>query len=329
MPHARQVADPFHVVRLANSVLDEVRRRVQNDTLGGRGTTHDPLYRIRKLLVMAKERVAQAGQHKLRGLLAAGDPRGEVRDAWLAKEAVRDIYRIPTRRWAAAALGELARDLQDDAYGPELNRLLRTLAPPDHQLARLPSHQRTDRSSEQPRQTRQTCRVRIRQLRELPHPRPALRRTTRLDPPPNPHSPQIREVPRNLARRTEAAIERAKAEPDVAGKDELIAEAYSLMRSWCEVFVEQELFQSVTQRFRRHVMMTRLPRVRVAHLAPAIEVISEMFDEISGYILGHSHALRQSGTKPTEGKLERDWRKLQHAVDRYEDKEPGPPSHSR
>lgn len=134
--------------------------------------------------------------------------------------------------------------------------------------------------------------------------------------------------PRNLAKRTEAAIERAKAEPDLARKSELIEDAYSLMRSWCEVFVEQELFQSVTQRFRRHVMMTRLPKVRVDRLADAIEVISEMFDEISGYISGHSHALRQSGTKPTEGKLEQDWRKLQQVVDRYEGKEPDPASNA-
>ena len=37
LPHARQVADPFHVVRLANNALDETRRRVQNQTLGHRG----------------------------------------------------------------------------------------------------------------------------------------------------------------------------------------------------------------------------------------------------------------------------------------------------
>ena len=34
LPHALQVADPFHVIRLANQRLDEVRRRVQNETLG-------------------------------------------------------------------------------------------------------------------------------------------------------------------------------------------------------------------------------------------------------------------------------------------------------
>ena len=37
LPDALQVADPFHVIRLANQRLDEVRRRVQNETLGHRG----------------------------------------------------------------------------------------------------------------------------------------------------------------------------------------------------------------------------------------------------------------------------------------------------
>lgn len=135
--------------------------------------------------------------------------------------------------------------------------------------------------------------------------------------------------PNNLAKRTERAIERAKSETEFTRKSELIEDAYSLMRSWCEVFVEQELFQNVTQRFRRNVMVTRLPKVRVDRLADAIEVIAEMFDEISGYISGHSHAFRQSGTKPTQGKLERDWCKLQKAVERYEGKESGEETRSR
>lgn len=35
VPDATQVADPFHVVKLANEKLDEYRRRVQNETLTG------------------------------------------------------------------------------------------------------------------------------------------------------------------------------------------------------------------------------------------------------------------------------------------------------
>jgi transposase len=42
--------DAFHVVRLGTQVVDEVRRRVQQDTLGRRGHKHDPLYKIRGLL---------------------------------------------------------------------------------------------------------------------------------------------------------------------------------------------------------------------------------------------------------------------------------------
>jgi len=34
LPHATQVADPFHLIRLANQQLDECRRRVDNETVG-------------------------------------------------------------------------------------------------------------------------------------------------------------------------------------------------------------------------------------------------------------------------------------------------------
>jgi len=43
-PGAVQVADPFHLVKLANTKLDECCRRVQNETLGHRGHKSDPLY---------------------------------------------------------------------------------------------------------------------------------------------------------------------------------------------------------------------------------------------------------------------------------------------
>ena len=49
VPDAVQVADPFHLVKLANTKLDECRRRVQNETLGHRGRKSDPLYRCRRL----------------------------------------------------------------------------------------------------------------------------------------------------------------------------------------------------------------------------------------------------------------------------------------
>ena len=128
LPHAHQVADPFHVVRLANQRLDEVRRRVQNETLGHRGRKRDPLYRIRRLLTMASERLDDRGHHRIQGLLRAGDPYGEVRDAWYAKESVRDIYQIDCPKTAGEFTHQLADDLQDRSLPPEINTLGRTIA---------------------------------------------------------------------------------------------------------------------------------------------------------------------------------------------------------
>ena len=42
VPDATQVADPFHVMKLANTKLDECRRRVQNETMGHRGRKTTP-----------------------------------------------------------------------------------------------------------------------------------------------------------------------------------------------------------------------------------------------------------------------------------------------
>jgi len=127
LPHAGQVADPFHVVKVANSHLDDCRRRVQNDTLGHRGRKHDPLYRARRLLTKAHERLDERGTTKLTGLLHAGDPNGEVRMAWHAKEVVRSIYDIDDPTVAADFVARLALDLQDRELPPEVRSLGRTL----------------------------------------------------------------------------------------------------------------------------------------------------------------------------------------------------------
>jgi hypothetical protein len=96
-------------------VLDETRRRVQNDTLGHRGRKTNPLYRIRKMMTIAHERLDNEADAKLRGLLDAGDPRGEVRMAWHAKEVVRSIYEINDPDLAVSFATQLGIDLQDDS----------------------------------------------------------------------------------------------------------------------------------------------------------------------------------------------------------------------
>ncbi len=92
LDHAVRVADPFHVVRVANRCLDQVRRRVQNQTTGHRGRKRDPLYRIRKLMLTGTERLEGPGLDRMLLGLRIGDPDQEVLGAWLAKESVRDVY---------------------------------------------------------------------------------------------------------------------------------------------------------------------------------------------------------------------------------------------
>ena len=135
LPHAGQVADPFHVVKLANQRLDEVRRRVQHDTLGHRGHKDDPLYRSRRLLTKADERLDDRGRTKLLGLLDAGDPRGEVRTAWHAKEVVRQLYGHHDPDLALEFVARLGHDLQDQDCPPEVRQLGRTLHRWRHQIA--------------------------------------------------------------------------------------------------------------------------------------------------------------------------------------------------
>jgi len=83
--HATLVVDPFHAIRLANQAIDDVRRRMQQDTFGHRGGKGDPLYGIRRLLLRANERLSAHARARLEAGLAAGDPSDEVLDAWFGQ----------------------------------------------------------------------------------------------------------------------------------------------------------------------------------------------------------------------------------------------------
>ena len=127
LPDAVQVADPFHVVKLANTALDECRRRVQNETLGHRGRRDDPLWRARRRLTIARERLSADQHDRLMGLLRAGDPHQEVWFAWNAKEVVRQIYDHTDAEVAAEWVAEIGRDFTDAEMPFEVRRLGRTI----------------------------------------------------------------------------------------------------------------------------------------------------------------------------------------------------------
>jgi transposase len=124
--HATVVVDHFHAIKLANTVVDQVRRRTQQAVLGHRGRKHDPLYRIRKLLVTAAEQLTGRGRARLRVGLAAGDRFGEVAAAWQGKELLRAVYAAGDLAGARAALDRFYRWC-DGVQIIELSRLARTV----------------------------------------------------------------------------------------------------------------------------------------------------------------------------------------------------------
>lgn len=126
-PHAVRVADPFHVVKHATLQLDQCRRRVQQELLGHRGRKGDPLFRARRLLAKAHERLDERGNEKLTGLLEAGDPKGQVRMAWHAKESVRELYTPTDAEVALTFVDELVADMADKDMPTAVRSLGRTL----------------------------------------------------------------------------------------------------------------------------------------------------------------------------------------------------------
>jgi transposase len=125
LPDTVAVLDAFHVVRLGTQVVDEVRRRVQQDTLGRRGHKHDPLYRIRGLLRHGVEHLTERQQVKITACLNAGDPTDEVNITWQCYQQLRSIYHAgPTK---GPAIAQKVLDSFHSCPIPEVARLGRTL----------------------------------------------------------------------------------------------------------------------------------------------------------------------------------------------------------
>ena len=121
------VVDPFHIVRLANAAVTRCRQRVQQETLEHRGWKGDPLYDVRKLLLMGAERLDEGGWARLHVALDAGDPDDSVGDCWTAKEKVRSVYATDDIEEATTRLDDAIAWCTEPEAGPELLRLVKVL----------------------------------------------------------------------------------------------------------------------------------------------------------------------------------------------------------
>ena len=84
--------DPFHVVSLAASKLDECRRRIQRAIAGRRGRAGDPLYRARRTLHTGAGLLTDTQARRLQALFA-DDRYAAVQAAWGVYQRLIQAYR--------------------------------------------------------------------------------------------------------------------------------------------------------------------------------------------------------------------------------------------
>ena len=110
---ATSVLYAFHIVKLAGDALDEVRRRVQQDTLGHRGRKGDPLYQIRLLLRASRYRLTPRQKERLREAFVADEAHISVDVAYLHGASARGL--LPSHTCPRPTPGRL---VSSSAYQP-------------------------------------------------------------------------------------------------------------------------------------------------------------------------------------------------------------------
>lgn len=110
--------------------------------------------------------------------------------------------------------------------------------------------------------------------------------------------------------RINSAIQSAEAEEGEA-RAAHIWTGYNSIRSWCEVFIELDVLQGVTQRLQPNVVMGGLTRIKVDALPDCISKVTKVFDDACRYIDGHSQPLATLAVAPTLDGLKADWEALQ------------------
>ena len=123
---AVSVLDAFHIVKLATQVVDDVRRRVQQDTTGHRGRREDPLYRIRNILRAGQENLTDRQSARLEAAFTAREEHLEVELAWRCAQQVRSCYHQGTHA-AGRQVAEKVLASFSTCPIPEVARLGRTL----------------------------------------------------------------------------------------------------------------------------------------------------------------------------------------------------------
>src|SRR5215212_319942 len=131
LPDAVVVADRFHLVRLANDMVTEVRQHATRQARGRRGRKRDPEWAGRRRLLRAHERLSPDAFAGLwNALIDAGEPDIEILHAYTVKENLRRLLALAGTNPEKAQIRErlwafYAQAATSDS--PEVHRLAATI----------------------------------------------------------------------------------------------------------------------------------------------------------------------------------------------------------
>ena len=123
---ATAVLDAFYVVKLGTQAVDEVRRRVQQDTLGHRGQKGDPLYGIQTILRAGVENLTDKQRARLTTAIETDPAHDEVSLAWQCAQQLRSAYHAKDLT-EGRRIAEKVLESFHTCPIPEIARLGRTL----------------------------------------------------------------------------------------------------------------------------------------------------------------------------------------------------------
>ena len=201
LPQARAVMDPFHVVSLAASKLDECRRRIQRAITGRRGRAGDPLYRARRTLHTGAGLLTDTQARRLQALFA-DERHAAGQAAWGVYQRLIQAYRTDDPGLGKYLMQRLIDSLRQAVPEglEEIQTLARTLISRSQDVLAYFDHPRTSNGPTPGHQWTPGAPTRHRpgipQPHPLHHPQPHPHRTSQRPPKPadKPHlqHPQTR-----------------------------------------------------------------------------------------------------------------------------------------
>ncbi len=112
---------------------------------------------------------------------------------------------------------------------------------------------------------------------------------------------------------TEVIAAAKKTQPGVV-QDALIKQGYSMLRSLCELAVEEKLLRGVVRRFAPNIALTKLSKINATGIQLVQDHVSPIFERCCRRLEGHSQTLETQNIRASLTDLENDWSQLQDTV---------------